>query len=390
MFINSPRRKFFVLGSPGVGKTTLVEYLFQFLKDNLPDLDFTGFITKEIREKGKRKGFKIKMLDSEEEYILALKKGFLSEKERKERPAVGKYEVILENLDRIVEKLEKKINKKKFPFFIIDEIGKMEALSVKFCSFIETLLSSKNYLLATLGKGEIPFLRKVREFEPAFFCEVTKENREFLKERLKLEFKRKGKLIVVEGIDGSGKTTFSKALYEKLKEKRNNFIFSFEPTFGPIGKKIKEILSKKEERLQELRMLFFKDRAWHVENLIIPALKEGKWIILDRYYLSTLAYQGAQGFSLKDLLIESETIAPIPDLVIYLDLPLDVAFERMKNREKDLSLFEKKEFLRRVKKNYENCLKLFNYIVIDAIRPLEENLQYVLEFLDSKFKGPFS
>jgi dTMP kinase len=133
-----------------------------------------------------------------------------------------------------------------------------------------------------------------------------------------------------------------------------------------------------------------KDRLWHVENLIIPALKEGKWIILDRYYLSTLAYQGAQGFSLKELLMENETIAPIPDLVIYLDLPLDVAFERMENRKKDLSLFEKKDFLERVKKNYEKCLKLFNHIVIDATRPLEENLQYVLEFLDSKFKGPFS
>jgi len=388
MFINSPRKKFFISGSPGVGKTTLVEYLFNFLKTHLKGFDLKGFITKEIRERGERKGFKINLLDSEKEYILALKKELLSSKETKKRPFVGKYLVMVENLDKVIEELEKNFNKERV-FFIVDEIGKMEILSPKFCKFIEKLLESENYFLATIGKGESAFLEKVRNFEFSFFCEVTKENREFLKKRLSLEFFRKGKLIAVEGIDGAGKTTFSKALCEKLREKGIDSLFDFEPTSGPFGKRIREILEKKMEYSKEdLKSLFLKDRMWHVENLIIPALEEGKWIILDRYYLSTLAYQGSQGFSVRELLIENETIAPIPDLVIYLDLPSSEAFERIKNRK--LSFFENTNFLKKVDENYKNFLKLFNHLIVDAKKPLEENLKYVLEFLDSKFKGSFS
>ncbi|MBO8144321.1 MAG: dTMP kinase [Thermodesulfobacterium sp.] len=388
MLINSPRKKIFILGSPGVGKTTLVEYLSNFIRTHLAEFKISGFITKEIREGKERKGFKIKVLNSEEEYLLAIKKNFMNFEENKNRPSVGKYVVMIENLEKVVNFLEKVKGKEEF--FIIDEIGKMEILSKRFCNFIETLLNSDIHLLATVGKGENPFLKKVKNFEPAYLCEVTKENRDFLKKRLKLEFLRKGKLITIEGIDGAGKTTFAKALYEKLKEKGINCIFSCEPTFGPFGKKIKEILIKGENSSQELRALFLKDRMWHVENIIIPALEEGKWVILDRYYLSTLAYQGSQGLPLKELLVENETIAPIPDLIIYLDLPLEIAFERIETRKKKLSFFEKKEFLKNVKKNYAGFLGLFHYLIIDATKAVEENVRYALEFLNSKFKGPLS
>jgi len=389
MFVNSPRKKFFIFGAPGVGKTTLVEYLFKFLKNNLSSFNFSGFLTTEIREGAERKGFKIKVLNSNTESLLAIRKDLIDPKEIKDKPFVGKYIVKIENLEKVVENLEKESEKENI-FFIIDEIGKMEICSLKFRKFIEKLLISSVYLLATVGKGEDPFLKKVRDFEPAFLCEVTKENRDFLRNRLKFEFLRKGKLIVIEGIDGAGKTTLAKALYETLKKRGINCIFSYEPTSGPFGEKIKEALIKKESNPQDLRLLFLKDRKWHVEKIIIPALEAQKWIILDRYYPSTLAYQSSQGLSLRELLIENETIAPIPDLVIYLDLPLEVAFKRIGNREKKLTIFEKSEFLERVIETYKRCLKLFNYLIIDATKSVEENLKYLLEFLDSKFKGPLS
>lgn len=389
MFLNSPRKKFFILGSPGVGKTTLTEYLFEFLKTNLPQFSFSGFITSEIRGGLERKGFKIKVLESGEELILAIRKDLASFKEIKENPSVGKYIVKIENLEKVLEILEKNLEKENL-FFIIDEIGKMETLSLRFCNFIEKLLNSSIYLLATVGKGDLPFLRKVRDFEFAFFCEVTKENRDFLRDRLKFEFLRKGKLIVIEGIDGAGKTTFAKALYENLKKKGRPVVFSSEPTSGPFGEKIKTFLTKKESDSQKLRFLFLKDRIWHVENIIIPSLEKGAFIILDRYYLSTLAYQSSQGFPFKELLIENETIAPIPDLVIYLDIPLEIAIERMTNREKRLTIFEKKEFLEKVMKTYKRCLRLFNHLVIDATKSIKENLRDLLEYLDSKFKGTLS
>ena len=390
MFLYSPRKKFFVLGSPGVDKTTLIEYLFEFLKKYLSDFNFLGFITKEIRESGERKGFKIKILDSEEEYILAKRKNFITSKEFKNKPSIGKYIVMIENLDKTIDILEKKAKKEKNNFFIIDEIGKMEALSLKFCNFIENILHSQNYLLATVGKGESLFLKNIRNFEPAFLCEVTKKNRNFLKNRLKLEFFRKGKLIVIEGIDGAGKTTFAKALYESLKRKRIDCILSCEPTSGPFGKKIKEFLKKRNIDPQKLRNAFLKDRLWHVENLLFPALEKGKWIILDRYYLSTLAYQSSQGLPFKELLIENETIAPIPDLVIYLDLPLEIAFERIDTRKERISIFEKENFLIKVVEVYKKYLKWFNYLIINATKSIEENLKDTLEFLNSKFKGSFS
>jgi|UniRef100_A0A7V5K4C9 dTMP kinase len=389
MFLNSPRKKFFILGAPGVGKTTLVEYLFDFLKNNLSSFNFSGFLTTEIREGAERKGFKIKVLNSDTESILAIRKDLIDPKEIKDKPFVGKYVVKIENLEKVVENLEKESEKENV-IFIIDEIGKMEIFSLKFRKFIEKLLISPVYLLATVGKGEDPFLKKLIDFEPAFLCEVTKENRDFLRNRLKFEFSRKGKLIAIEGIDGAGKTTFAKALYETLKKRGINCIFSCEPTSGPFGEKIKSALIKKESNPQDLRLLFLKDRKWHVEKIILPALEAQKWIILDRYYPSTLAYQSSQGLPLKELLIENETIAPIPDLVIYLDLPLEVAFKRIGNREKRLTIFEKREFLERVTETYKKCLKLFNYLIIDATKPVEENLEYLLKFLDSKFKGSLS
>jgi dTMP kinase len=389
MFLNSPRKKFFILGAPGVGKTTLVEYLFDFLKNNLSSFNFSGFLTTEIREGAERKGFKIKVLNSDTESILAIRKDLIDPKEIKDKPFVGKYVVKIENLEKVVENLEKESEKENV-IFIIDEIGKMEIFSLKFRKFIEKLLISPVYLLATVGKGEDPFLKKLIDFEPAFLCEVTKENRDFLRNRLKFEFSRKGKLIAIEGIDGAGKTTFAKALYETLKKRGINCIFSYEPTSGPFGEKIKEALIKKESNPQDLRLLFLKDRKWHVEKIILPALEAQKWIILDRYYPSTLAYQSSQGLPLKELLIENETIAPTPDLVIYLDLPLEVAFKRIGNREKRLTIFEKREFLERVTETYKKCLKLFNYLIIDATKPVEENLEYLLKFLDSKFKGSLS
>jgi len=389
MFLNSPRKKFFVLGAPGVGKTTLVEYLFKFLKKNLSSFNFLGFLTTEIREGDERRGFKIKVLNSNMESLLAIRKDLIDSEEIKDKPFIGKYVVKIENLEKVVENLEKEIRKEN-AFFIIDEIGKMEILSLKFRKFIKKLLISPVYLLATVGKGEAPFLKKVRDFEPAFLCEVTKENRDFLRNRLKFEFIRKGKLIVIEGIDGAGKTTFAKALYETLKKRGINCIFSCEPTFGPFGEKIKSALIKKESNLQDLRLLFLKDRKWHVENIIIPALEAQKWIILDRYYPSTLAYQSSQGLPFRELLIENETIAPIPDIVIYLELPLEVAFKRIGNREKRITIFEKREFLERVTETYKRCLKLFNYLIIDATKSVEENLKYLLEFLDSKFKSSLS
>ncbi len=389
MFLQSPRKKFFILGLPGVGKTTLIEYLYKFIIQNLPQFFVSGFITKEIREGNKRRGFKIKVLPSQQECIFAEDKKFLTSEKDLNRPSVGKYIVFIENLENIIKILRNNLDVRESLFFIIDEIGKMEIISYKFCEFIKMILNSSHYLIATVGKGESPFLKKIKIFEPAFFCEVTEENRNFLRNRLKYEFLRKGKIIAVEGIDGAGKTTLSKALYEDLKKEKINCILSEEPTISSFGQKLKELL-KKETNPIELKKLFLKDRKWHVEKLIIPAIENGKWVILDRYYLSTVAYQGAQGLDEKSLLKENETIAPIPDLVIYLDLQVKEALKRINNRSRKTEIFEKEEFLTKVDTIYKRYLRWFNYLILNAENPLEENLKLIKQYLNGEFKGSFS
>src|SRR3972149_7086324 len=108
----------------------------------------------------------------------------------------------------------------------------------------------------------------------------------------------KGNIIVFEGIDGSGKTTHSNLLKVILERDGYPVILTKEPTDGKWGRIIKEIMVKKiqlKEKGKELLDLFINDRKEHVENFIKPSLKDGKIIIIDRYYFSTIAYQGTLG-----------------------------------------------------------------------------------------------
>ena len=394
MFLNSPRKKLFICGSPGVGKTTFIYNLYNFLKNSLPAFHFCGFITKEIKEHGKRKGFVISLLNDSQEVLLAMRKELLNDSQIKSQTFVGKYYVFTENLEKTLDFLEeewkKSIENKVPPFFIIDEIGKMEVLSSKFCDFIERVLNSPAHLIATLGYGDLSFLKKVHNFSQAVFCEVTKENRSFLFEKFKLDFVREGKLVVIEGIDGAGKTTFACALTSLLKRFNINVRFSAEPTSGPYGQKLKELLKKEKVKRKEIKELFLKDRKWHVENIILPALKNGEFVILDRYYLSTVAYQGAQGFSIKELLKENETIAPLPDLVIFLNILPEIAIQRIKNREKEKTCFEKLDFLKKVAEIYEIILPNFKFLKLDATSSVEKNVDFTWEYLKSKFKSALS
>ncbi|QER42492.1 dTMP kinase [Thermodesulfobacterium sp. TA1] len=392
MFLNGPRAKLFITGEPGVGKTTLVEKLFRFFKKEIePRFKLRGFITKEIREDSKRTGFKLLDLTSSKEFLFAKRKDLVvGSKDLDKFPTIGSYVVFLEGLEVLLDENKKEIDNDKV-FWLIDEIGKMEALSPKFCRFIEKILGSSQFLLATIGKGEDPFLKKIWSFTPALRCELTPENRDFLAERLKVEFKRKGRLIVFEGIDGSGKTTLSKLLVKALENLGIKVFWGCEPTIeGPFGKVLREKLQKKEASPLELKELFLKDRFWNVKHVVLPKLNEGVWVVLDRYYLSTLSYQGAQGFDLKGLLLENETIAPLPDLVVYLDLSIEEALKRLKDTRENLTFFEKTEFLVKVRKNYLNLLPWFNHLTLEATKPLEENLNYLLEFLHRKFKSSFS
>lgn len=182
-----------------------------------------------------------------------------------------------------------------------------------------------------------------------------------------------GKLIVYEGIDGTGKTTQIKLLTEKLLADNLEVVCTREPTDGQYGKKIRELYHSRENVSKEEELqLFMDDRREHVEKVIAPALAAGKIVITDRYYYSTAAYQGAAGMDPERIIADNEEFAPTPDIVFLLDIPVAVGIDRIENgRGENLNSFEQEEVLRKVAHIFNNLDK--DYIVrIDGTASIEE------------------
>lgn len=203
-----------------------------------------------------------------------------------------------------------------------------------------------------------------------------------------------GKFIVFEGGEGSGKTTQAQILAEKLKEKGFEVILTHEPgsLHSEICQKIREIIlfSKEDISPWAIFFLFMADRAEHVEKVIKPALKSGKIVISDRYFLSTIAYQH---FGLKLPLAKVLQINKIacqnliPDLVFFLNTPPEVGLLRLKKSGKKLTNFDKKD-LEFHQKVYKGFLKIAqnpqryhikNLKIIDGTLKIEEIAQIILQ-----------
>ena len=161
-----------------------------------------------------------------------------------------------------------------------------------------------------------------------------------------------GCLIVLEGIDGSGKSTLADRLAATLSESGLAVVSTREPTDGPYGRRIREVARSGRSELtaeQELE-LFMADRREHVAGVVQPALARGAVVIQDRSYFSTVAYQGERGLDPRRLLAENEAIAPRPDILLVVDVPVSTALERIAaSRGAGPDDFERAEALARVR-----------------------------------------
>ncbi len=188
-----------------------------------------------------------------------------------------------------------------------------------------------------------------------------------------------GLFIVIEGIDGTGKSTQAKRLGEWFTAQGRNVVLSYEPTAGPWGKKIRETGATGRLSPEDELQYFLNDRQQHVSELITPSLAAGKVVILDRYYFSTMAYQGLRGFDPQEIRRKNEAFAPIPDLVLIMDLDVDAALRRIGARGDTANAFEKRE-------NLERCREIFLTLkdedfvrVVNASGTLDEITNRVIE-----------
>ncbi len=154
-----------------------------------------------------------------------------------------------------------------------------------------------------------------------------------------------GLFIVLEGIDGTGKSTQVGLLADWFRSQGREVIASKEPTDGPWGREIRATGATGRLSPEEELELFLHDRREHVEQLIAPALAAGKVVILDRYYFSTMAYQGCRGFDPAEIRRRNEAFAPVPDLLFILDLDVDTALSRIGGRGDTANEFEKHDAL---------------------------------------------
>jgi len=178
-------------------------------------------------------------------------------------------------------------------------------------------------------------------------------------DELKVKPLEKGIFIVFEGIDGSGKTTQAKRLVDAFLLHGIDAVFTREPTDGEWGKKIRTIAARGREHvsLEEELDWFHKDREEHVRNEVLPALAAGKVVVCDRYYYSTMAYQGALGADPAEIrrMNEEKHRFPKPDLVIIIEVEPWQGLERIeKGRAGGANAgYEKSDFLKKVKEIFD-------------------------------------
>lgn len=192
----------------------------------------------------------------------------------------------------------------------------------------------------------------------------------------------KGSFVVIEGIDGCGKSSVSRIVASQIGPRA---VLTREPTDSWLGRAVRSGGGKKVSPYTDA-LLFMADRSIHTME-IAALVKRGKLVISDRYYHSTVAYQAAflekdfDGDAFDWLLDANLRISLHPDLTVLLTIPPGMGLKRIRGRRK-LSRFERLGFLRRVMRNYLRLARLDRSIVkVDATRPLDEVVEEVMLLL---------
>ena len=162
---------------------------------------------------------------------------------------------------------------------------------------------------------------------------------------------RSGALIALEGIDGSGKSTQARRLCAALQELGLSTLLLHEPGDSEYGDRIRQLFEHGRSVSPEEEMrLFLEDRRIDVRDNILPALAVGSVVVMDRYYFSSMAYQGALGLDPELIREKNEVFAPRPDLTLILDVVPDTGVTRIRARRDVPNSFERADYLLEVRR----------------------------------------
>ncbi|KHO61500.1 thymidylate kinase [Thermoanaerobacter uzonensis DSM 18761] len=196
----------------------------------------------------------------------------------------------------------------------------------------------------------------------------------------------RGKFISFEGIDGCGKTTQIKFLKEYLLKQGYNILVLREPGGTKVGEKVRDILLDKNNFISPVTemLLYASSRAQLMEEKILPAIEEGKIVLLDRFVDSSYVYQGyARGLGIEKVKIINEiaTMGILPDVTIYIDITPEEAMKRRGKREADRLERESWDFHKKVREGYIKLIKEFpqRFVFIDGMQELMKVHQDILD-----------
>lgn len=192
--------------------------------------------------------------------------------------------------------------------------------------------------------------------------------------------------IVFEGLDGAGTTTQRNKLIKYLEEKGKKVFLTNEPTGNMIGRLIRDILQKKYRTTDKaLALLYAADRDDHLYNPeygIKKHIEDGEYVICDRYFYSSFAYQGV---TLDWSFIAKLNTFPHPEVLIYIDTPTQECINRIEKRGEEKELFEKAEFLQKVEQGYNKIFSTLpddvRFIKIDGTLSQDAIFEKILVYL---------
>ena len=201
----------------------------------------------------------------------------------------------------------------------------------------------------------------------------------------------RGRLIVLEGIDGSGTTTQTERLVEHLRRRGRTAVSTREPSAGPVGRLLREVLLGHHRISRDvsldgrtMALLFAADRFDHLQREVEPILAAGNDVVSDRYLMSSLAYQ-AEEADREWVALLARGVRP-PDLTILLDIPIEVAARRRLLAGRPEERYDAHSYLGRVADNYRRLARAdASAVILDGSAAREDVAAAVVAAVEARF-----